>query len=428
MQSLTNTALKKRLGQYKYISPPLSLFERLFLNEFWNWVAATFYPRWLAPNMVTLTGFLCFALSTVAQLYHSPGFDGNTPHWWLLLAAIMGFLYQTMDGSDGKHARNIRGGSPLGEMFDHGCDAVITPFYPLITIEIFRVGISHWLGLLAPLAAQTTFFLSNLTLLHKGRQTFQDFDCQEAQVMIQIFLLISYLFGRSVYDLELVLPTGRLGVVGAYFEQVLEAVPSVFHIGEADYSHPHRYTDADGVASYGFELRWIIVFGCTIFACITSVGLVIELRQYYTNQTMKQDKTTQDTPLKEGQGLANLDSQICAMCVHAILMCVSWVFARDYCAGRGHQLMWCVWLLLVVLSSADLANRALLTRVTQVPFPSLFEDVVFWCLLVFSAGCYADLYPVCLVAAGVAIGHFAGTVVSISRPMCKALGRKMFLM
>jgi phosphatidylglycerophosphate synthase len=36
------------------------------------------------------------------------------------------FIYQTLDAIDGKQARRTKSNSPLGELFDHGCDGVST--------------------------------------------------------------------------------------------------------------------------------------------------------------------------------------------------------------------------------------------------------------------------------------------------------------
>ena len=38
----------------------------------------------------------------------------------------MMFVNQTLDAMDGKHARNTKRASPLGQLMDHGCDAVST--------------------------------------------------------------------------------------------------------------------------------------------------------------------------------------------------------------------------------------------------------------------------------------------------------------
>jgi phosphatidylglycerophosphate synthase len=34
------------------------------------------------------------------------------------------FIYQSLDAIDGKQARRTNSQSPLGELFDHGCDSV----------------------------------------------------------------------------------------------------------------------------------------------------------------------------------------------------------------------------------------------------------------------------------------------------------------
>jgi len=36
------------------------------------------------------------------------------------------FIYQTLDGCDGKQARRTGTCSALGELFDHGCDVFVT--------------------------------------------------------------------------------------------------------------------------------------------------------------------------------------------------------------------------------------------------------------------------------------------------------------
>ena len=45
---------RKTIKTYEYKSPPLSLFERLFLDKFWGALPGTIYPPWLAPNVITL--------------------------------------------------------------------------------------------------------------------------------------------------------------------------------------------------------------------------------------------------------------------------------------------------------------------------------------------------------------------------------------
>lgn len=46
------------------------------------------------------------------------------PSWSLYLNGFGLFVYQTLDAIDGKQARRTNSSSPLGELFDHGCDAM----------------------------------------------------------------------------------------------------------------------------------------------------------------------------------------------------------------------------------------------------------------------------------------------------------------
>lgn len=49
-------------------------------------------------------------------------------------------FYQTLDAIDGKQARRTGSSSPLGELFDHGCDAVSTIFVTLAVLTSLQVG------------------------------------------------------------------------------------------------------------------------------------------------------------------------------------------------------------------------------------------------------------------------------------------------
>merc|ERR1712216_954516 len=73
-------------------------------------------------NLHTTLG-LCFVILNVSLvLYFSPELDGSSPNWVYAVCAVGFWIYQTMDGMDGKQARRTGTGSPLGEVVDHGCD------------------------------------------------------------------------------------------------------------------------------------------------------------------------------------------------------------------------------------------------------------------------------------------------------------------
>ncbi len=52
--------------------------------------------------------------------------DGELASWWCWLNAFCYAFYVIMDNSDGKQARRTGASSPVGMLFDHFCDAIIT--------------------------------------------------------------------------------------------------------------------------------------------------------------------------------------------------------------------------------------------------------------------------------------------------------------
>jgi phosphatidylglycerophosphate synthase len=115
---------RQGLNVYKYKSGGYTPLDTL-LNAFWQW-CVTFVPLWVAPNVITLLGLLCNVAGCAVMLYSSPTLDKTIPPWANIFCGITLFIYQTMDAMDGKQARRTKSSSALGQLFDHGCDAVST--------------------------------------------------------------------------------------------------------------------------------------------------------------------------------------------------------------------------------------------------------------------------------------------------------------
>ncbi|KAJ9546154.1 hypothetical protein OSB04_025861 [Centaurea solstitialis] len=73
---------------------------------------------------ITLTGFMFLLISASLGYVYSPQLDSPPPRWVHFAHGLLLFLYQTFDAVDGKQARRTNSSSPLGELFDHGCDAL----------------------------------------------------------------------------------------------------------------------------------------------------------------------------------------------------------------------------------------------------------------------------------------------------------------
>lgn len=75
---------------------------------------------------MTFAGFLLLIFNFGMAWYYAPNVTGPNaaPNWVYLVVAFNIWLYQTLDNIDGKQARRTRSSSPLGELFDHGCDSL----------------------------------------------------------------------------------------------------------------------------------------------------------------------------------------------------------------------------------------------------------------------------------------------------------------
>ena len=118
------------IAAYKYKPGSYTHVDNL-LTPFWNW-AVTLLPLWMAPNLVTFIGLTGTALAAVLLTSYSPQLDGEVPGWCSALFAVTLFIYQTLDAIDGKQARRTNSSSPLGQLFDHGCDTVVKVSVALI--------------------------------------------------------------------------------------------------------------------------------------------------------------------------------------------------------------------------------------------------------------------------------------------------------
>jgi ethanolaminephosphotransferase len=104
-----------------------------------------FVVSWLTPTM-QCEGNACPRYSTRLSISLSlfdlpvlPLIRDNPFSWIYLLSAVALWFYQTMDNLDGRQARRTKSSSPLGQLFDHGCDALVTVFVIMNTTSLFQV-------------------------------------------------------------------------------------------------------------------------------------------------------------------------------------------------------------------------------------------------------------------------------------------------
>jgi ethanolaminephosphotransferase len=106
-------------------------------------------PLWVAPNLITLVGTLLLLLAYAAGARASPDFTGFPPTWVYLASALAVVAYCHLDCLDGKQARRTRTSGPLGQLFDHGCDALsVNVILANIAVSLaLPCGWAHGLGI-----------------------------------------------------------------------------------------------------------------------------------------------------------------------------------------------------------------------------------------------------------------------------------------
>jgi len=128
MGFITKDGLKQLLN-YKYKPGEYTMLDNI-MNYYWE-ACVKLVPKWVAPNVLTFTGWLLIIASYANMLRYDYTFKEIIPNSAFFFAAFCIFAYSTLDAIDGKQAKRTKSGSPLGQLFDHGCDSFSLAFFVL---------------------------------------------------------------------------------------------------------------------------------------------------------------------------------------------------------------------------------------------------------------------------------------------------------
>ncbi|XP_066591560.1 cholinephosphotransferase 1 isoform X3 [Prorops nasuta] len=191
----------KRLSEHKYSCMTSSLLDR-FLQPWWDWLVSK-VPLWLAPNLITVLGLIVNITTTLILVYYSPDAKAEPPRWACFLCALGLFIYQSLDAIDGKQARRTGTSTPLGELFDHGCDSISTVFVALSACIAVQLGFYPTWMFFQCFCAMTLFYCAHWQTYVSGSLRFGKVDVTEAQFTIIIIHLISAIFGPQIWMMEM---------------------------------------------------------------------------------------------------------------------------------------------------------------------------------------------------------------------------------
>jgi ethanolaminephosphotransferase len=136
-----NASAREALPHYQYKGTDNSLLYKYVLSPLAGVCVEHLTPKTIAPNTITLIGLVFMVASYSLFWYYVPSLDISSsseqaededdnvvPRWIFLVHGLCMLIYQTLDNMDGKQARRTGSSSPLGLLFDHGCDAINSVF------------------------------------------------------------------------------------------------------------------------------------------------------------------------------------------------------------------------------------------------------------------------------------------------------------
>ncbi|KAK6989472.1 ethanolaminephosphotransferase 1 [Biomphalaria glabrata] len=198
---------------YKYSAIDSSPVSNYICHPFWNF-CVKFVPLWIAPNVLTLTGFLLLLVNFIVMTYYDPHFYAGCrdhpehppiPNWVWLMGAINTFLAHTLDGIDGKQARRTKSSSPLGELFDHGLDSWATLFLPVAIFCIFgrgEHGVNVFRVFLCIMGIMVCFVVSHWEKYNTG-VLFLPWSYDIGQLTMILVYLATYYGGHNLWKFQI---------------------------------------------------------------------------------------------------------------------------------------------------------------------------------------------------------------------------------
>jgi len=128
---------------YVYRAPVNSYFYYKVLSPLCLWLVTYLFPDWATPDLLTLAGFFCASVSSLAVA---------NERW--LLAGVFWQLYCIFDNCDGKQARRLKMSSHGGEFMDHASDSLVTSMAGFVMVSAclnrstaYDEKIFHWIAL-----------------------------------------------------------------------------------------------------------------------------------------------------------------------------------------------------------------------------------------------------------------------------------------
>ncbi|XP_069133710.1 choline/ethanolaminephosphotransferase 1-like [Argopecten irradians] len=216
----------ERLKQHNYSAQGQSILEPQ-MQKFWRWLVEQIPKTW-APNTITMVGLFINIITTLLLVLFSSDAKTEAPRICYFLCGVGLFLYQSLDAIDGKQARRTGNNTPLGELFDHGCDSVSTVFVAVGLTTAMKMGNEPSYMMFEVLAGLYLFYQAHWQTYVTGTLIFNKFDVTESQFGIIGVYFISAIVGPAIWDT--VVP--GVGMTLRALAVIGSLGPAIFHCKE----------------------------------------------------------------------------------------------------------------------------------------------------------------------------------------------------
>lgn len=143
--------------------------------------------------------------NVILVFIYVPSFEAEDagPAWIYFSFSLGLWLYSTFDNVDGRQARRTGTSSPLGELFDHGCDALNCSFGAIVQMAALGIGHSYQ-GVIIYAIAGLGFYFSTIEEYHTGTLYLGYVNVpSEGVVMLCIMYIFSGIYGPQLWQTPL---------------------------------------------------------------------------------------------------------------------------------------------------------------------------------------------------------------------------------
>ena len=155
---------------------------------------ASFVPDHIAPNVITLTGFVCLGQAWYITNKYGDTFPNKACTWFAVLDILVLYCTHSIDMI---HAKRIRQSTPLGDLFKYCTDCNATVF--LVIVTAYCLGGSALFSWYAVQVAQLVLFTKHLSAFQRNAGLRYNILTGPEEVIISVIFLLAV---RATFGLD----------------------------------------------------------------------------------------------------------------------------------------------------------------------------------------------------------------------------------